>query len=165
MTKYNKTFLEAFDILMKHEGQYTWDEHDKGGETKYGISQRTYPHLDIKNLTLQDATDIYYKDYWENTRLDEIQSDVIAIKLFDLGVNMGIKKATLLCQRALRSAQRQVIEDGIMGPQTLKSINNSYPQLLLAALKSEAAGYYRLIAQSDYTQNKFLAGWLNRAYF
>ncbi len=69
-----------------------------------------------------------------------------------------------LIQRALRSAGRDVIEDGLLGPKTIAAINAVDVSDLLAALKSEAAGYYRSIAASNPKQRKFLKGWLNRAY-
>ena len=69
-----------------------------------------------------------------------------------------------LIQRALRAAGEQVAEDGIIGPITLSAINKADPTDLLAALKSEAAGLYRLIAQANPSQQKFINGWLNRAY-
>ena len=57
-------FEEAFQILMDHEGGYANAKYDRGGETKYGISKRQYPDLDIENLTLEQARSIYFKDYW-----------------------------------------------------------------------------------------------------
>ena len=65
---------------------------------------------------------------------------------------------------ALRSVGINVQEDGLLGPITLSATNNADPQALLAAIKSEAAGYYRLIAVKSPQQQKFLSGWLRRAY-
>ena len=60
--------MELFDKAMNFvglmEGGYVNDPIDKGGETKYGISKRSYPNLDIKNLTKEQAREIYYKDFW-----------------------------------------------------------------------------------------------------
>ena len=84
--------------------------------------------------------------------------------MFDLSVNLGIKAETIVLQRALRSVGINVQEDGLLGPVTLSATNNADPNALLAAIKSEAAGYYRLIAAKNPQQQKFLNGWLNRAY-
>jgi lysozyme family protein len=161
---YSTKFLKAFDYLLKHEGGYVNDKADPGGETNSGISKRSYPNLDIKNLTLEQAKEIYFRDFWLKGKYEQINDENIAIKLFDLGVNVGINQANKLIQRALRATGTQVTEDGIIGPITLKAINEADPTDLLAALKSEAAGYYRLIANLKPSQKKFITGWLRRAY-
>jgi lysozyme family protein len=156
---YSSKFLKAFDYLMLHEGGYVNDPKDAGGETKFGISKRSYPHLDIKNLTRDQAMQIYFVDFWSKGAYEKINDENLAVKLFDLAVNVGISHANRLIQRALRSTGITVVEDGIVGAITLAAINKSDATDLLAALKSEAAGYYRLIAQKE-----FITGWLNRAY-
>jgi lysozyme family protein len=161
---YSTKFLKAFDYLLKHEGGYVNDSADPGGETRYGISKRSYPNLDIKNLTLDQAKEIYFRDFWQKGRFEQIEDENIAIKLFDLGVNMGINQANKLIQRALRATGTQVAEDGIIGPITLTAINKADPTDLLSALKSESAGHYRLIASANPSQKRFIEGWLNRAY-
>jgi lysozyme family protein len=116
-------------------------------------------------LTLEDAKKIYYRDFWQKGRFEEILDDLIATQLFDLSVNLGIRAAVIVLQRALRSVGKTVQEDGLIGgPETLSGVLNSEPRSLLAAIKSEAAGYYRQIAAKDPSRQKFLKGWLNRAY-
>ncbi|WP_324606443.1 glycosyl hydrolase 108 family protein [Xenorhabdus nematophila] len=61
---YSVAFLHAINSLLPMEGGYVNDPHDRGGETQYGISQRSYPRLDIRALTQDDATAIYYRDFW-----------------------------------------------------------------------------------------------------
>jgi lysozyme family protein len=161
---YSNTFLKAFDYLMYHEGGYVKDPSDAGGETKFGISKRSYPHLNIRDLTRDQVRQIYFVDFWMKARCEEIVDENIAIKFFDLAVHCGIPQAVKLLQRALRAAGANVVEDGIIGPITSKAINEADPTDLLAALKSEAAGYYRLIASTNPSQQKFINGWLNRAY-
>jgi lysozyme family protein len=77
---------------------------------------------------------------------------------------MGHYWACILVQRALRASSKNVVEDGDFGPKTLDAINNVDSTDLLAALKSEAAGYYRTLAAVDRQDKIFLKGWLNRAY-
>jgi lysozyme family protein len=161
---YSRKFLKAFEYLMYHEGGYSNDPKDAGGETKFGISRRSYPNLDIKNLTPEQAKQIYFCDFWQKGKYEQIEDENIATKFFDLAVHTGISQAIKLIQRALRAAGTQVAEDGIIGPITLKAINEADSTDLLAALKSESAGYYRLIANANPSQQKFIAGWLNRAY-
>lgn len=161
---YSARFLKAFEKIIYHEGGYSNNPSDLGGETKYGISKRSYPNLDIKNLTMDQARQIYYCDFWIKGKYEQIIDEAVSIKLFEISINTGITQANKLIQRALRAAGKMVVEDGIIGAITLKAINEADPTDLLAALKSEAAGYYRLIAQANPSQQKFITGWLNRAY-
>ncbi|MBO7453814.1 MAG: peptidoglycan-binding protein [Alphaproteobacteria bacterium] len=161
---YSPKFEKAFAYVIENEGGYVFDKNDPGGETKFGISKRSYPSLNIKDLTLEDAKKIYYRDFWQKGKFEEIDDEKVATQVFDLSVNLGIRAAVSVLQRALRSVGINVQEDGLIGPQTLSAVSNSEPRCLLAAIKSEAAGYYRQIAAKNPSQQKFLKGWLNRAY-
>lgn len=161
---YSPKFEKAFAYVIENEGGYVFDKNDPGGETKFGISKRSYPSLNIKDLTLEDAKKIYYRDFWQKGKFEEIDDEKVATQVFDLSVNLGIRAAVSVLQRALRSVGINVQEDGLMGSQTLSAVSNSEPRCLLAAIKSEAAGYYRQIAAKNPSQQKFLKGWLNRAY-
>lgn len=70
--KYSKKFERAFSCVLQNEGVYVNDPSDSGGETKYGISKRSYPNLDIKNLTLEEAKKIYFCDYWLKGKFEQI---------------------------------------------------------------------------------------------
>ena len=161
---FSEKFEKAVDYVIKNEGGYVFDKDDAGGETNFGISKRSYPNLDIKHLTLKDAKKIYFCDFWHKGRFEEIKDEAVATQVFDLSVNLGIRAAVSVLQRALRAVDKTVQEDGLMGPQTLSAVSNSEPRCLLAAIKSEAAGYYRMIVCNKPGQAKFLNGWLNRAY-
>ena len=63
-------FQQAIQFVLKHEGGYVCNPNDPGGETNYGISKQEYPDLDIKNLTVANAMDIYQRDYWDAYSLD-----------------------------------------------------------------------------------------------
>jgi lysozyme family protein len=164
MAVYSEKFKKAFNYMLKNEGGYVNNSTDPGGETKYGISQRSYPNLNIRQLSLKDAQKIYFCDYWLKGKFEQIPDENVASQLFDLSVNLGIRATTIVLQRALRSVGINVVEDGLLGSQTLSGVIFSKPSNLLAAIKSEAAGYYRLIAAKNPQQQKFLNGWLNRAY-
>ena len=60
-------FNKAVEKVLKFEGVLSNDKYDAGGLTKYGISKRMYPSLDIANLTQEQAVAIYKRDYWEKT--------------------------------------------------------------------------------------------------
>lgn len=69
---------------------YVNDPNDPGGETKYGISKKAYPKLDIKELTLEDALAIYHRDYWPVAKSLTFPMNVCVL---DCAVNQGKKKA------------------------------------------------------------------------
>ncbi|MBR1734601.1 MAG: peptidoglycan-binding protein [Alphaproteobacteria bacterium] len=161
---YSEKFEKAFDYVIANEGGYVFDLDDLGGETKFGISKKSYPALNIKALTLDQAKEIYHRDFWLNGKFEQINDKNIATQLFDFVVNFGFRTGITIVQRALRAGGIIVQEDGLIGPQTLSAINFSEPKVLLAAMKSEAAGKYRLLAAQNSKMSKFLNGWLNRAY-
>ena len=157
-------FDEAIKLILKNEGLYSNDKDDSGGETKFGISKRSYPDVDIKNLSVQKAKQIYKKDFWDKQKYKDIKNKELAIKVFDLSVNVGTSRANKLVQRALRAVNKKVEENGVLDDATICLINESDATDLLSALKSEAAGYYRLIVSTKPHRAKYLKGWLNRAY-
>ena len=60
------SFNKIIEKVLEHEGGYVNDPKDLGGETKYGITKRFYPDVDIKNLTKEQAKTIYHTDYWKS---------------------------------------------------------------------------------------------------
>ncbi len=153
---FSNKFEKAVDYVIRNEGGYVFDKDDLGGETKFGISKKSYPTLNIKDLTLENAKKIYFCDYWHKGRFEEIPDDAVATQVFDLSVNLGIRPAVIVLQRALRSVGIRVQEDGLIGSETLSAVKKSEPRCLLAAIKSEAAGYYRMLVQYKPGQKKFL---------
>ncbi|TPW17315.1 MAG: hypothetical protein FD130_702, partial [Halothiobacillaceae bacterium] len=117
---------------------------------------------DIKNLTEQQAREIYKRDYWDRLHCDEINSQVIAEQLFDTAVNMGVRTAARLGQLALRIDPA----DGIIGGQSLAIINalsESNQSLFLANFTLAKIARYAYICNKDRSQSKYLLGWINRA--
>lgn len=115
----------AFERLIGHEGGYVNDPKDPGGETKYGISRRSYPGEDIPNLTLERAKFIARRDFWDLARCDAVP-DSIKFDLFDIAFNSGVKTATKMLQTAVFSEA-----DGVIGPRTLMGINTMQPDCLI----------------------------------
>lgn len=138
--------------IFKWEGGYVDDPKDPGGETKYGISKRAHPNVDIKNLTKEHAQRIYFDQYWEAMACDKYQ-DAIAMMIMDTGVNMGVKRAKMLMQEVLG-----VAIDGIVGNQTMGAIAKTDPKTFLAK-------YTKLRIETYLTFNAFKyygKGWLRR---
>ena len=92
LTKFN----QIIDKVLKHEGGYVNDPNDPGGETNYGISKRAYPNVDIKNLTIDGAKEIYKKDYWDKTKVESVPERLRYI-YFDMCVNMGMRRLLKHC--------------------------------------------------------------------
>ena len=160
----DERFLQAVEVVLAHEGGYVNDPTDPGGETKYGISKRSYPRLDIKNLTIEDAKEIYYRDWWQRYGYGRLQDETVATKLLDMAVNVGPSTAHKLLQEALVFLGFAVDVDGLIGPQTIGAANKTDPRRLLQVLRWLAAHhYYRIAAQRTQSQ-AFLMGWLKRAY-
>lgn len=112
----NYDFDNSFTTLIGEEGGYSNDPQDPGGETKYGISKRSYPNLDIANLSLDDAKAIYKRDYWDAAGCDVLCSP-LNFEVFDMVVNSGLAAASKTLQKALG-----VVPDGHIGPGTRQAI-------------------------------------------
>jgi lysozyme family protein len=153
-------FQRAITATLAFEGGYANDPDDPGGETNFGITKRTYPHLDIRTLTRDQAADIYHRDWWLRYGYDRISDAALAAKLFDLAVNIGPQRAHALLQKAFnRTAATPLKVDGILGPASICAVNaHPDPAHLLAELKLLAVEYYLGLEKS-----KFLAGWVRRA--
>ena len=135
----------------------------EAGPTKFGIAQRWNPDLDVKSLTRAQAIEVYWERYWLGHRY-EFLPEAIAIKVFDLAVNLGHKTAVTCLQRALHACGRRVAIDGVPGTETCGAAEQADRAALMAALRSEAAGEYRLRVAHSADQVVFQGGWLNRAY-
>ena len=181
------TFRIQILKTLKIEGGYVNDPHDPGGETNFGISKHSYPDLDIKNLTIAQATNIYYNDYWIKPKINQLP-DLLAGKVFDAGVSMGTGGAIGLLQNV---ANHSILGadldcDGLIGPATLGVItsnaelnldeiahywkitnpmvmNLSRMQMLLELFRYELIGYYEGLAQQHPLLQRYLHGWLRRA--
>jgi len=175
------SFDRAVEFVLSHEGGFSDDPSDPGGPTNWGISLRFLRFLnridetgyapgdldkdgdidlgDIIVMKREDAVRIYREQWWERYKYYNIKSIQVASKVMDLSVNMGPYQAHLCVQRALRACGSRVVDDGIFGPRTTAAVNGVDPRPFMAALRSEAAGFYRGLNKELY-----LRGWLNRAY-
>jgi lysozyme family protein len=146
------TFDDAFEALMAHEGGYVNDPHDPGGETKYGISKRAYPAVDIGGLTLEAAKAIYRRDYWRPAGCESVP-EAVRFDLFDMAVNSGIRPAIKTLQRAVGAG-----EDGVLGPVSLAAIEGLAPAALMARFNGARLAMLTELA----TWPRFGKGWARR---
>jgi lysozyme family protein len=160
---YSPEFLAAVERVLADEGGYSSSPADPGGATKFGISARAHPGVDIATLTRDAAVNIYWREWWLPFGFAQLPA-AIAAKTFDLSVNIGAAHAIQCLQRALRACGSPVTEDGVLGEATALASRRADPAALMAAMRSEAAGYYRILAASRDGAQAFIKGWLNRAY-
>ena len=156
-------FDTAFDRLMGHEGGYVNDPADPGGETNYGISKRSYPTLDITNLTQAQAIEIYRRDFWDKT-WNDIDSQELATALLDASVNMGRMAAVKLLQQAVNHAyhHEMLAVDGVFGRKTLAAVNEASEDVL-REFRASRSLFYIDLAWVNPTMKKFLPAWIRRA--
>lgn len=180
-------FDKAIRAVFHHEGIWSNDPDDPGGPTIYGWSLRTARSVgdldgdgvlefdidrdgdvdihDLRRMTPEEAVHLYKRVKWDVFPYNRLEAS-LAIKVFDISINTGEHQGHVLLQRALRSASDQrVLEDGIIGSKTLSAIKGTYQPALLAAYRSECAGFYRTLAAQNPKSRKYLNGWLNRAYW
>jgi len=127
------SFPAAVAFVLSHEGGYSYDPQDPGGETKFGISRRAYPNIDIAALTEEGAKEIYLRDYWMPVA-DALPTpaDIVA---FDAAVNQG--------QTFARAMIHECEDDWI--------------EMLFYRMKK-----YSAIVAGHPASQKFLRGWINR---
>jgi lysozyme family protein len=87
-----ENWQKAISFALDWEGEYSWDKDDPGGETKWGVSKRAYPDLDVKNLTKDECIVIHKRDRWDAMKCDDLP-DKLDICVFDCAMNQGIGRA------------------------------------------------------------------------
>ncbi|MFQ5442697.1 MAG: glycoside hydrolase family 108 protein [Thermodesulfobacteriota bacterium] len=130
-------FERAVEFIFKWEGGYVADPADPGGETRFGISKREYPDVDIKGLTKVRAKEIYRRDYWQKAGCPALPWPLSLIVL-DTAVNMGVGRA-----------------GGFLG--LVRKSEGVYDWTEYLFLRIE---YYSRVLGRKYPQ--FLRGWINR---
>lgn len=151
-------YVEAIKKVIIAEGgaKITDDPKDPGGLTKYGISKKAYPSLDIRNLTEAEAIAIYKRDYWDKIQGDRLPYN-IAYTIFNYAVNRGVRVAVKYAQKVVGLS-----EDGVMGIKTVTAIiqkgEKAFLEQYLALAKQ---GYEHLVARNP-ALAVFLKGWNNR---
>lgn len=125
------TFDVAFERVIGHEGGYVNDPNDPGGETKFGISRRAYPQLNIAALTRDDARAIYRRDFWEPLARAGVPPALL-FQVFDFAVNSGSGTAIRALQRAL-----DVAPDGRFGPVSAAAAARADPLATAVLLLAE----------------------------
>lgn len=163
---------------LKWEGGFTDDPDDRGGATKFGITIGTLRSLqedldkdgkisteDVQSLTFEKAAEIYKEHYYLEPKF-HLLNEAIQPVIFDMGVNHGPKRATLMLQHVInQSGIAQISEDGVLGKITARAADNAYQHMghyLINALCDERQAFYNRIVANNPSQKKFISGWTNR---
>lgn len=165
--------------LLQVEGGFGNLVNDRGGATRFGITERVARAYgyggDMRNLPVDLATRIYREQYWAPLKLEEIShlSERVADEMFDQAVNTGVATVGRFLQRALNALNRdgadyQDVEvDGFVGAVTVRALGAylalrgaNGEQVLLRALNCLQGARYLELAEWDRSQEAFLFGWL-----
>jgi lysozyme family protein len=147
-------FSHALELLLLQEGGYVNNSADPGGETKYGISKRSYPLVDIAGLTKSQAADIYAKDFWNPLDLDRFPA-IVRYSIFDFAVNSGKQTAIRKLQLCVNAA-----DDGQVGPVTLAAVESLMPLDLLFKYNKERLKFMSQLKHWPTFKN----GWMTRVF-
>jgi len=153
---YPKIFERCIEIILKNEGGLVDHPSDPGGLTNMGITQRNYPLEDIKNLTKEKATAIYYRDYWLPMDLELLNNPDLILQIFDMGVNSGMRTSIKILQRLIGT-----IADGYIGQMTIRAIEDFNGDIVEEYIKRRKL-FYVTLSQNKPELRKFLKGWLKR---
>jgi lysozyme family protein len=171
---------ELIDELIEREGGFVSHPADRGGPTRYGITEavaRAHGYAGAMNqLPRDEAAAIYRRLYWLRPRFDQVaeRAPRVAAELFDTGANMGPAVAATFLQRALTALNRggkdfpDLVPDGRIGPATLAALdsfleargNRGGETVMLRALEALQGERYLRLAEKRPANETFLYGWL-----
>lgn len=164
---------ELLDEVIAREGGFVNHPADRGGPTKFGITQRTLSEWlgrpatadEVRTLDEETAREIYVALYLARPRIDTLPPEIVP-QVFDMAVNHGPRRAVRILQEVLGLAGWAVDVDGVVGPQTRKAAFEAQAEMgpfLTNAIADQRANFYRRLAAADPSQRVFLQGWLARA--
>lgn len=170
---------QLIDEVIEREGGYSDHPADRGGPTRWGITQsvaRANGYAgDMRALPRATAETIYRRLYWDAPKFAFVaeMAPGLAAELFDTGVNMGVAVAGQFLQRALNALNRNERDypdlkaDGAVGAKSLAALG-AYRKLrgaageavLLKAIEALQGERYIALAERRPANEAFLYGWL-----
>jgi lysozyme family protein len=171
-------------LIDRESDQFTNNPLDKGGPTKFGITQAVYSAEgytgSVEFCTRDIAVLIYGRRYWTRPGFDRIDAldSGLALRLFDWGVNSGPSKSSTALQRALNVLNRNasdwpdIVVDGSVGNMTVYVLQQLIAKrgadglkVLRGMVQAQQSVNYIEIAEKNPSQEAFEFGWqLNRAF-
>jgi lysozyme family protein len=170
-------FSLAFQLMIANEGGYVNDPDDPGGETYKGIARKMYSkwdgwttvdmlkrqpgfpsNLDKDAELQQDVLNFYRTVFWDPLKGDQMNNQEVANSIFDFAVNAGLSTSASLAQMVIGAKA-----DGVIGPQSIASLNTFDPEHFLAAFTVAKIARYVNIVKKRPTSRKYFYGWVCRA--
>lgn len=170
---------DLIDAVIDREGGFTDHPADRGGATRWGVTEATARadgwQGDMRDYPRDAAAAIYRRLYWLRPGLDRVgeRAPAVAAELFDTGVNMGPAVAVGFLQRALNALNRGATDypdlaaDGRVGPATLRALDAFLltrsihgEEVLLKAIEALQGERYVALAERRPANEAFLYGWL-----
>ena len=184
------SFKWALQNVLHHEGGFVDHSDDPGGATDFGISLRFLQGIledsdedgfadgdidrdgdidvdDIRSLDLADVEKLYENKFWKKAKCDKIKSEMVAVKVFDMAVNMGPGQAWRIAQRACNSLGTALKVDGKAGTQTLAAVNSLTDRdfMLVTNIRRGQDKFYETLIVKKPSLASFRLGWRRRAAF
>ena len=170
---------QIIEGIVGREGGFTDNPKDKGGPTRWGITQgvaRQYGYTgDMRTLPREVAKAIYLELYYVGPKFDQVHalSPRIAEELTDTGVNMGQAVASRFLQRALNAFNREasiypdITVDGQLGIRSLTALRAYLEhrgaegeEVMLKALNCLQGERYIGLAEGRPANEGFVYGWI-----
>lgn len=167
-------FEPAFTRTHKIEGGYSNHPDDRGGATRYGITEavaRKWGYKgDMSHLPVSLAKKIAFNDYWKAVRGGSFNSQLIANEVYDTAFNSGPGTAVKLLQKAVNEFheclnRNKIKVDGRIGPKTLGAVNvicQRYEVQFNRCLNGEQYRRFKWIKSIRPSQKSFFIGWMLR---
>lgn len=154
----------SFAQMLKSEGGYVNDPHDRGGETNLGVTRAAWSEYlgrpvrdgEMRALTAATVEPFYRSRYWNRCRCDELPSGV-DYAVFDFAVNAGPGRSIKTLQRAAG-----VADDGVIGQVTMNAVAKVDAMTLIERFSAAKTAFYQSLVARDASQHKFIKGWLAR---
>jgi len=170
-------FIKAYDVVLAHEGGYSNDSLDPGGECYRGVARNIWSkwsgwvkvdllrreanfpkNLDGELSLQEDIKDFYRVQFWDKISGDQIANQEVANSIFDFSVNCGVGTSASMAQMVVG-----VDHDGVIGNDSINAINNFNIDLFLASFTIAKIARYVGIVQKRPTSQKYFYGWVRRA--
>ncbi len=151
-------------VILREGSQYEDVPGDRGGPTRYGIDLNSHKWLGadgIRNMTEDQAKDIYYGEAWIKIHAPEMPFP-IGEMVSDIDINGGHAIAWLQACINGYIRPRSITMDGIWGRQTQQSLQDCTPSIIEQCMMIKRNAYFEGLAQNVTGDRQFLDGWLSR---